>query len=346
MVRAARGEAVDRAPCWMMRQAGRYQKSYRELAKKHPGFRERSETTELIVEISLQPWNSFKPDGVILFSDILTPLPGLGVTFDIDDNKGPLIDNPIRSMEQVKQLTPLDLSKLEFVGRALGQLRAEVGGQAAVLGFVGSPWTLATYIIEGASSSLYKTIKTMCYSDPALLDALLSHLADQMATYIKYQIDSGAHCVQIFDSWGGQLPPREWDRWSGPYLRRMVAAVKATHPNTPLTLYANGSGGLLERLKATGVDVVGLDWTVDMADARARLGKDVSLQGNVDPTSLFASKDAIEAAVRDTLQKAGNGRHILNLGHGVLVGTPEENVAHMFAISKEIKYKDLVLQHA
>jgi len=342
MVRASRGEDVERAPCWMMRQAGRFQKSYRELAKKHPSFRERSEVTELIVEISLQPWNTFKPDGVILFSDILTPLPGLGVNFDIDDVKGPLIASPIRSMEQLKQLHPLDLTKLEFVGRSLGQLRQEVGNQAAVLGFVGSPWTLATYIIEGQSSTLYKTIKTMCYSAPELLDALLSHLADQMATYIKYQIESGAQCVQIFDSWGGQLPPREWDRWSGPYLKRMVQSVKAVHPTVPLTLYINGSGGLLERIKATGVDVVGIDWTVDMADARQRLGNDICLQGNVDPAILFATQGAIEHAVRDTLRKAGNKRHILNLGHGVLVGTPEEGVAHMFDYSKTVKYSDLL----
>jgi uroporphyrinogen decarboxylase len=176
---------------------------------------------------------------------------------------------------------------------------------------------------------------------------------------------------QIFDSWGGQLPPREWDRWSGPYIKRIVQSVKAAHPNVPLTLYANGSGGLLERIKSTGVDVVGIDWTVDMADARSRLGHDVTLQGNVDPTILFAShvrspmtcawsilscpinmrnsldlnschhscsQDAIDVAVRDTVAKAGNKKHILNLGHGVLVGTPEEGVAHMFQLSKQILY--------
>uniref|UniRef100_A0A383V4C4 Uroporphyrinogen decarboxylase n=1 Tax=Tetradesmus obliquus TaxID=3088 RepID=A0A383V4C4_TETOB len=354
MVRAARGEATERAPCWMMRQAGsgcapcwmmrqagRYQAAYRELARKHPSFRERSETTELIVDISLQPFRSFKPDGVILFSDILTPLPGIGVPFEIDDNKGPLLDNPIRSKEQLKQLHKLDLSQLQFVGESLKLLRQEVGDQAAVLGFVGSPWTLATYIIEGASSSLYKTIKSMAYSEPALLDALLSHLADAMADYIRFQIDSGAQCVQIFDSWGGQLPPSQWDKWSGPYLRRVIESVKSTHPSTPLTLYANGSGGLLERLGATGADVVGLDWTVDMADARRRLGSK-SVQGNVDPTVLFCGEAAIEAAVRDVLSKAGGKGHILNLGHGVLVGTPEEAVAHMFALSKSIKAAELV----
>lgn len=344
LIRAARGEAVERAPCWMMRQAGRYQAAYRELALKHPSFRDRSETTELIVDISLQPFRSFRPDGVILFSDILTPLPGIGIPFEIDDNKGPLIDNPIRSMEQLAKLHTLDLGCLGFVGESLRALRAEVGDAAAVLGFVGSPWTLATYLVEGASSSLYKTIKSMAYSNPALLDGMLSRLADAMADYMCYQIESGAQAVQVFDSWGGQLPPRDWDRWSGPYLTRMIKSVKARHPRVPLTLYANGSGGLLERMGATGADVIGLDWTVDMGDARRRLGAGQSVQGNVDPTVLFAERGAIEEAVRDCLTKAGPRGHILNLGHGVLVGTPEDAVAHMFELSKSIKYADLAAQ--
>jgi uroporphyrinogen decarboxylase len=152
--------------------------------------------------------------------------------------------------------------------------------------------------------------------------------------------------VQVFDSWGGQLPPREWDRWSGPYLKRMFETVKARHPRVPITLYANGSGGLLERMGATGADVIGLDWTVDMADARARLGPQLSVQGNVDPVILFAEDAAIEAAVRDVLSKAGPRGHVLNLGHGVLVGTPEEKVAHMFELSKTIKYADLAASGA
>ena len=225
LVQAAKGMPTERAPCWMMRQAGRYQKSYRELAKKHPSFRERSETTDLITEITLQPWHSFKPDGLILFSDILTPLPAIGVPFEIDDNKGPLIETPLRTMEQVQQMHAIDLDKLTFVGQALTNLRAEVNNQAAVLGFIGSPWTLATYLIEGGSSSLYKTIKSMTFSNPQLLDAMLSQLANQLAEYVRFQIDSGAQAVQIFDSWGGQLPPREWDRWSGPYLKSIIQQV-------------------------------------------------------------------------------------------------------------------------
>ena len=338
MVKAARGEEIPRPPCWMMRQAGRYQASYRKLAEKHPSFRERSEVTDLIVEISLQPWNSFKPDGVILFSDILTPLTACGIPFEIDDNKGPLIDNPIRSMDGMKGLHPIELDQLSFVGESLGLLKQEVGGEAAVLGFVGCPWTLATYVVEGASSALYKNIKSMIFSQPELLDGILSHLADQIATYAKYQAASGADCVMMFDSWGGQLPPKIWEAWSLPYIKRIVASFKAEHPDVPLTLYANGSGGMLERMALAGTDVIGLDWTVDMADARRRLGPNLSVQGNVDPAVLFASQDAIEKAVKGCIEAAGPRGHVLNLGHGVSVGTPEENVAFMFDLAKKHRY--------
>jgi len=349
-----------------MRQAGRYQKAYRDLAQKHPSFRERSEKTELIVEISLQPWKSFRPDGVILFSDILTPLPGIGVDFEIDDNKGPLIERTFRTKGDLGRLAPIDVEKMSFVGESLRALRAETSGSAssssgggpppAVLGFVGSPWTLATYLVEGASSSTYKTIKSMATSGGApgkgktsegqqILDGLLSHLAEAIGDYACYQAEAGAHAIQLFDSWGGQLPPHQWDEWSRPYLARVISKVKAKHPTVPVTLYANGSGGLIERLGQTGADVVGLDWTVDMADARRRLGGEPSssgtgkaVQGNVDPVALFGDEAAIEGAVRDVLRKAGTRGHVLNLGHGVLVGTPESGVAKMFDLSKELVY--------
>lgn len=321
-----------------MRQAGRYQKAYRDLALRHPSFRERSEQTDLIVEISLQPWNSFRPDGVIIFSDILTPLPAFGIPFEIDDNKGPLLESTIRTKEALSALHDIDLSKLSFVGESLAILKKEVAGEAAVLGFIGCPWTLATYVVEGASSTLYKTIKGMMVQAPDVLDALLSHLADQIAQYACYQAASGADCIMMFDSWGGQLPPKDWDKWSRPYIERIVRRVKAQHPGVPLTLYANGSGGLLERMAGTGVDVVGLDWTVDIGDARRRLGANVALQGNVDPVVLFGSQTAVEEAVTDCITKAGSRGHVLNLGHGVLVGTPEENVAFMFDLAKKATY--------
>ena len=198
IVRAARGERVERPPCWMMRQAGRYQKAYRDLAAKYPSFRQRSEEKDLIVEISLQPWHSFKPDGVILFSDILTPLSACGIPFEIDDNKGPLIDQPIREKSGLQTLHPLEMDRLGFVGDALSTLRDEVEPHgAAVLGFVGSPWTLATYVVEGKSTSIYKIIKTLMFSDPDTLHGILSHLTESITEYTRYQIDSGATYIQV-----------------------------------------------------------------------------------------------------------------------------------------------------
>ncbi|KAE8683756.1 Uroporphyrinogen decarboxylase [Hibiscus syriacus] len=257
LVKAARGDPVSRPPAWMMRQAGRYMAVYRKLAEKHPSFRERSETTNLIVEISLQPWEAFRSDGVIIFSDMLTPLPAFGVPFDIEEVRGPVIQSPIHSEYCLKALHPIELEKLHFVGESLKIFARKlfsiliVGDHAAVLGFVGAPWTIATYIVEGGTTRTYTIIKSMCHTAPNLLRALLSHLTKAIAEYIIYQVEPGAHCMQIFDSWGGQLPPDMREKWSKIYI--------------------------------TGV-----------------------------------------------VKRAGPRGHILNLGHGVLVGTPEEAVAHFF----------------
>ncbi|KAH1144528.1 hypothetical protein AAZX31_12G218000 [Glycine max] len=341
LVKAARGDPVSRPPAWMMRQAGRYMAVYKKLAEKYPSFRERSETTDLIVEISLQPWNAFRPDGVIIFSDILTPLPAFGVDFDIEEVRGPVIHSPIRSEEGLKVLHPIDLDRLKFVGDSLKILRQEVGGHAAVLGFVGAPWTIATYIVEGGTTRTYTTIKSMCHTAPHVLRTLLSHLTQAIADYVIFQVESGAHCIQIFDSWGGQLPPEMWERWSKPYIKEIVNLVKKKCPGVPIVLYINGNGGLLERMKDTGVDVIGLDWTVDMADGRRRLGSGIGVQGNVDPAYLFSPLDALTEEIQRVVRCAGPRRHILNLGHGVLVGTPEEAVAHFFEVARSLQFDTL-----
>jgi len=337
LLRAARGEQVERPPVWMMRQAGRYMKVYRDLRDRHPGFRERSENADLSYEISMQPFRAFAPDGVILFSDILTPLPGIGIDFDIVESKGPIIDPPIRSRAQVEALRALNPAEsLPFVGEVFGRLRQSVGHQAAVLGFVGAPWTLAAYAVEGKSSKNYAVIKAMVFQEPALLHQLLGHLADAIATYVRYQIDSGAQMVQLFDSWAGQLSPLDYDVFAAPYQKRVVDQVKATHPDTPLILYISGSAGVLERMASTGVDFISLDWTVDMADGLARLPQHLGVQGNVDPGLLFGTPEAIRARVVDTVLKARGRRHILNLGHGILPGTPEENARVFFEAGKTV----------
>jgi uroporphyrinogen decarboxylase len=335
LLRAARGEVLDRPPVWMMRQAGRYMKVYRDLRDRYPSFRERSENPDLAIEISLQPFRAFQPDGVILFSDILTPLPGIGISFDIIESRGPVIDPPIRTLEQINQLHPLELDKFSFIGTILQTLRREVGNQAAVLGFVGAPWTLAAYAIEGKSSKDYTIIKSMAFSQPNLLHQFLGKLADAIAVYVRYQIDSGAQVVQLFDSWAGQLSPQDYDTFALPYQQRVVQQVKQTHPDTPLILYINGSAGILERMAKSGVDIVSVDWTVDMAEARQRLGGNVGVQGNVDPCALFGSKEFIRDRILDTIRKAGQRGHILNLGHGILPGTPEENAAYFFEVGKQ-----------
>lgn len=283
MLRALRGEAVDRPPVWMMRQAGRYMKVrffiscffktlirkskrhstlasaktlfekrvktltcrklpkpppttqknllqvYQDLCKKHKTFRERSENADVAVEVSLQPWRAFKPDGVILFSDILTPLTGMNIPFDILAGSGPVIHDPIRTMEQVKRVTPLvGEEATPYVGEALRALRQEVGNASTVLGFVGAPFTLATYIVEGGSSNKYTHIKRLAHADPAVLHALCEKLAEGIADYVRYQADAGAQVVQIFDSWASELAPQDYDVFAAPYTKKIIDSVKKT----------------------------------------------------------------------------------------------------------------------
>ncbi len=333
----SRGEVVDRPPVWMMRQAGRYMKAYRDLREKYPSFRDRSEIPEVAIEVSLQPWRAFQPDGVILFSDIVTPLPGLGIDMDIAEGKGPIIHSPLRTQEQIDRLRPLEPeADLPFIKTILQALRQEVGNQSTVLGFVGAPWTLAAYAVEGKGSKTYSIIKNMAFSDPTTLHQLLAKLADAIAVYTRYQIDCGAQVVQMFDSWAGQLSPQDYDTFALPYQKRVFQQVKQTHPETPLILLVSGSAGVLERMAQSGADIVTVDWAVDMADARARLGKHVKVQGNLDPGVLFGSKQFIRDRILDTVRKAGNWGHILNLGHGVLPETPEENVAFFFETAKQL----------
>ena len=336
LLRAARGEVLERPPVWMMRQAGRYMKVYRDLREKYPGFRERSENPEIAIKISLQPWRAFQPDGVIMFSDILTPLPGIGIDFDIVERKGPLFETPIRTQEQIDRLNPLNPEKsLPFIKTILQSLRSEIGNKSTLLGFVGAPWTLAAYAIEGKSSKNYSIIKGMAFKEPAMLHQFLSKIADAIAIYVRYQIDCGAQVVQMFDSWAGQLSPQDYETFALPYQQQVVRQVKETHPDTPLILYISGSAGVLERMGKSGVDIISVDWTVDMAEARQRLGQEMKVQGNIDPGVLFGSHDFIRDRIIDTIRKAGNRGHILNLGHGVLVGTPEDNVRFFFETAKQ-----------
>ena len=329
LLRAVAGEPLERPPVWMMRQAGRYMAAYRRLRDQY-GFKERCERPELAIEISLQPFEAYRPDGVIMFSDILTPLDGMGVHFDLVESRGPVIDPPIRTGSQIEQIQELDPeTSLPFIKIILQGLRQAVGDQAAVLGFVGAPWTLACYMVEGRGSKDYAVIKEMAFREPALLERLLTVLAENIARYVCYQIESGAQAVQLFDTWAGQLSLQDYQQFALPYERLIVEKVKAQFPTVPLILYINGSNHLLDVLGKTGIDVVSLDWMSDMAEARHRLGA-LAVQGNLEPMVLLGSPEVIRKRTLEVIRKAGCRGHIMNLGHGIHHTTPEENVMVYF----------------
>jgi uroporphyrinogen decarboxylase len=328
LLRTARGEKVERVPVWMMRQAGRHMKAYRDLCQKHKTFRERSENADIATEISLQPWRAYGTDGCILFSDILTPLPAMGVSFDIAEKEGPVLPR-LTSMADVEKISPLQPQKyVPFVAEALKNLRHEVGQAATVLGFVGLPYTLATYLVEGASSSEYKQVKRFSYEQAPVFHAMLSRLAENIGEYAQFQIEAGAQVIQLFDSWAGNLSPEDYDTFAAPYQRRVIETIKKRYPKVPLIMYIHKSGALLERMASTGVDIVSLDWTVNLLEAKKRfsaIGKPhIGIQGNLDPMVLFAPNEVIKTKT-ETILRAGEGqRHIMNLGHGIDASTSEE----------------------
>lgn len=337
LIRRALGEETERTPVWMMRQAGRHMQCYRDLCKKYPTFRQRSETPEVSCEISLQPVRAYQTDGCILFSDILTPLPGMGVDFDISEKVGPVVE-PIRSYDALKKMHKIDVSAASFVGETLEMLKDELSPETALLGFIGCPYTLATYLVEGKTSKEYLEIKKMAMTEPKLLHAMLQQLADNLAEYALYQIEHGAQLIQIFDSWAGHLSAEDYDTFAAPYQKIILDKIKETYPEIPTVIYIKHSGSLIERMAATGVDVVSLDWTVDMAEGRERVnaGRAAAgiegpggVQGNLDPATLFGSQDEIKRRAEDILKKAGNKGHVMNLGHGIEAATSEEN-AHFF----------------
>jgi len=337
LLRAARGEVVDRTPVWLMRQAGRYMAAFREFSTTIE-FRQRSETPDIATELSLQPWRAYGVDGVIMFSDILTPLPALGVEFDVVRGSGPVISSPLRTLADIAAMTPLDdpEAKLPFIREILGNLRHETEGRSTLLGFVGAPFTLVAYAVEGQANRHCIHSKKMMMNSPEVLHAALDKLAIAIGEYACYQIESGAQAVQFFESWAHHLAPAQFAEFAKPYADRAMAYVKARYPDVPVMYYANGGSSYLELQRDMAADVISLDWAVDMRVARTTLGSDRLVQGNIDPTVLFGTEAQIRDAVHTNIAEAGGaGKHILNLGHGVLQGTPEEAVAAFVNAAKE-----------
>ncbi|KAL3771705.1 hypothetical protein ACHAWO_008347 [Cyclotella atomus] len=349
LVRCASGQQVERTPVWLMRQAGRYMSAFRQYSDKYP-FRERSETPSMAIELSLQCHRAYGMDGIIMFSDILTPLPTLGIEFDVVKGTGPVISTKIRTEEDVQKLKDAESvnfdETLPFIREILGSLSKEAEeANTSLIGFVGAPFTLAAYTIEGKSSKHCLATKKMMMADENGSSKAMTQFMDKIATMIGnygcHQIECGAQVIQVFESWAHQMTPKHFEEYGKPAAQKAIKIMKDKYPDVPVIYFANGGSSYLELQKDMGADMIAVDWSVDMAQARKILGPEVPISGNIDPTILFGTKEQIEQAVRDCIDKAGGpGKHLLNLGHGVMQGTPEEAVGWLVDECKRYKGKD------
>lgn len=330
-LRALRREAVPRTPTWMMRQAGRYLSEYRATRAKAGNFLKLCKTPELACEVTMQPLRRFPLDAAILFSDILTIPDAMGLGLGFVEGEGPRFARPLRDAAAIENLAiPDPQAELRYVMDAVKTIRGALGDSLPLIGFAGSPWTLATYMVEGEATREFATVKAMMYDEPELLDSLLAKLSASVSLYLEAQIAEGADAVMVFDTWGGVLSPAAYERFSLHPMERIVAHLKRVAPQVPVILFTKNGGAHLEKMAATGCDALGVDWTTDLADARARVGGRVALQGNLDPVCLFAQPARIETEVARVLESYGSGPgHIFNLGHGILQQTPPEHAAAM-----------------
>jgi uroporphyrinogen decarboxylase len=333
LLRAARGESVERTPVWMMRQAGRYLPEYRAV-RANTDFLTLCKTPELAVEVSMQPYRILGVDAVIMFSDILIPVEAMGQEVRLTEQKGPELPSPIRSRDQVDRLAvPDPIEKTGFVMKIIQTLRRELDGAVPLIGFAGAPWTLAAYMIEGGGSRNYAHVKRMMYSDPLTFHALLDKISDTIILYLNAQIEAGAQLIQLFDSWAGELSPNDYSEFALPYERKIFEAINRNA--IPTIMYINGSGTFLEQMATCGAGVLSIDWRVNLSDARARVGPKLTLQGNLDPCVLLSTPEIISERARELITMGGGQRHILNLGHGILPMTPVENARAFVEAAKE-----------
>jgi uroporphyrinogen decarboxylase len=328
-LRACRREPVDATPVWLMRQAGRYLPRYRAI-RAQAGMLEAISTPDLACAITLLPLEAFDLDAAIIFADILTPLIGMGLRLDFVEGKGPVLENPLRSTRDVDRLgTPAAAEAVPFTLEAIRLAVTELAPRdIPLIGFAGAPFTLASYAIEGGSSTAYAATKSLMYAEPAAWRRLMERLVTVVADYLQQQVAAGAAALQIFDSWAGALAPGDFARHVAPHTMRLIEAARAT--GVPVIYFSTGTGGMLDRVAALGSDVVGVDWRVALDAAWDRIGHDRAIQGNVDPLALLAPWRETRRHADDALRAvAGRPGHIFNLGHGVLPDTPVETVRRL-----------------
>jgi uroporphyrinogen decarboxylase len=331
-LRALRRQPVDTTPIWLMRQAGRYLPEYRATRKVAGSFLGLAKNPDFATEVTLQPLDRYALDAAILFSDILTVPDAMGLGLYFTEGEGPKFERPLRDEAAVKALRAPDMGELKYVFDAVTQIRGALNGRVPLIGFSGSPWTLACYMVEGSGSDDYRTVKTMLYQRPDLMHHILRTNAQAVADYLNTQIEAGAQAVMIFDSWGGALADGAYQAFSLAYMREVVKKLKHEHDGVdiPCIVFTKGGGLWLEQIADIGANAVGLDWTVNLGEARAKVGYKVALQGNLDPVVLFAGHDQIRAEVARLLQSFGQHQadsgHVFNLGHGISQHTDPEAV--------------------
>jgi uroporphyrinogen decarboxylase len=332
-LKALMRQPTDYTPVWMMRQAGRYLPEYRQSRKTAGSFLQLCKNKDFATEVTMQPIDRYPLlDAAILFSDILTVPDAMGLGLYFEDGEGPKFERTLQQEVDIKKLTVPDMASLQYVFDAVSQIRKTINGRLPLIGFSGSPWTLATYMVEGKGKTDFLTIKKMAYARPDLLHHILETTAQSVILYLNAQIAAGAQAVMIFDSWGGALSHDAYIEFSLNYMQKIVAGLTKNNDGrtVPSVVFTKGGGLWLEAQAAIGADALGLDWTVDIGQARQRVGDQVALQGNLDPAILLSTPEVIAAEVGKVLHSYGRGHgHVFNLGHGITQFTPPENAAAM-----------------
>ena len=343
LIRALFRQPTAYTPVWLMRQAGRYLPEYNETRRRAGSFLALCKTPALAAEVTLQPLERFPLDAAILFSDILTIPDAMGLGLYFAEGEGPRFERPLRDETSIARLSVPDPGEtLRYVTDAIVEVRRGLAGKVPLIGFSGSPYTLACYMVEGQASDDWRNVKLMLYQRPELLHRILQTNARAVAALLNAQIEAGVNVLMIFDTWGGSLSAAAYREFSLEYIQRVLSQLKrgAGAERVPVIVFTKGGAPWLERIAATGCDCVGLDWTVDLGDARRRIGAGAALQGNIDPAVLLASPEAVRREVRNALESFGSGPgHVFNLGHGVPQFTPPENVAALVAAVHELSPK-------
>lgn len=336
ILRAAKGEYTERTPVWLMRQAGRILPEYRALRAKLSGFKELATTPELAAEVTLQPVDILGVDAAIIFSDILVVPEAMGLPYEMAEAKGPWFPKKITQLADVEKLrvTYAEL-ELDYVYDAIKIVKKELNNSVPLIGFAGAPWTIMSYMVEGSGSKTFSLAKKMLYSDPTTAHLLLDSITRVTIAYLKKQIEAGADMVQIFDSWAGILSPGQYDEFSLKYISKICDAIT----EVPVTVFAKGAFFAREKLGKLNCNTIGLDWNMDIAESRQLIGKDKTLQGNLDPCVLYTSFKEIKRITTDMLDQFGNTRHIANLGHGVYPDTDKDKVKCFVDTVKEYQHK-------